>query len=161
RSRRTCDHGTGSMVIRSLSVALLAAALCVGAAHAGRPTLSFRVFADTGRHMDAILWTGQKFLYVENTANTIWAAPAGGLPLQQFASMPNLVEETRCVLSPGSHGFAAGVIFCHSPDDKIYEISPDGSSVTVFATLPVAPSTVSDGALAFDSGGRFGFQLVA
>jgi hypothetical protein len=123
--------------------------------------LSFRVFANTGHEMDAILWTGSQFLYVENTANTIWAAPAAGLPLHQFASMPNMTEETRCVLSPGTHGFPAGVIFCHSPDDKVYEISGDGSRVTVFATLPVASGTVSDGALAWDAVGRFGYQLVA
>jgi hypothetical protein len=126
-----------------------------------KPKLTFRVFANTGHKMNTIVWTGRQFLYVENTTNTIWAAPATGLPLHEFATMPNLVEETRCVVSPGTHGFAAGVIFCHSPDDKIYEISPDGTSVNVFATLPVAEGSVSDGALAFDDGGRFGFQLLA
>jgi hypothetical protein len=145
------------------AVTMLAAA-AVGvaqAASARQPTLTFRVFANTGHSMDAMLWTGQQFLYVENTTNTIWAAPAAGMPVHQFASMPNLVEETRCVLSPGSHGFPAGVIFCHSPDDKIYEISGDGTSVTVFATLPVPAGTVSDGALDWDSAGGFGYQLVA
>jgi hypothetical protein len=126
-----------------------------------RPTLSFRVFANTGKSMNTILWTGTQFLYVENTANTIWAAPAAGLPLRQFASMPNMTEETRCVLSPATHGFPAGVIYCHSPDDKIYEISGDGTKVTVFATLPVPSGSVSDGALDWDSVGRFGYQLVA
>jgi hypothetical protein len=133
----------------------------VAASAARQPRLSFRVFANTGHSMDAILWTGSQFLYVENTANTIWAAPAAGLPIHQFASMPNMTEETRCVLSPGTHGFPAGVIFCHSPDDKIYEISGDGSRVTVFATLPVASGTVSDGALAWDAVGHFGYQLLA
>lgn len=149
--------------IRSVVPAVVAAVLLgsgVGSA-ARQPHLGFRVFANTGHKMDAILWTGTQFLYVENTANTIWAAPASGLPLHQFASMPNLTEETRCVLSPGTHGFTPGVIFCHSPDDKIYEISGDGTKVTVFATLPVPSGTVSDGALAWDSVGRFGYQLVA
>ena len=132
-----------------------------GVARAARPVLSFRVFANTGHNMDAIVWSGGQFLYVENTANTVWAAPAAGLPLHQFASMPNLVEETRCVPSPAAHGFPAGVIFCHSPDDKIYEISASGASVTVFATLPVPSGTVSDGALTWDDVGRFGYQLVA
>jgi hypothetical protein len=75
--------------------------------------------------------------------------------------MPNLVEETRCVLSPGKRGFPPGAIFCHSPDNKIYEISPDGSSVTVFASLPAPYPPASDGALAFDSVGRFGHRLLA
>jgi hypothetical protein len=146
-------------VTRSLAVAaVLAGAAPVGAAP---PALNFRVFANTGRHMAAILWTGRQFLYVENTANTVWAAPPAGLPLAKFASMPRLTEETRCVLSPGTHGFPAGVIFCHSPDNKIYELSANGTKVSVLATLPVPPSPVSDGALAFDDVGRFGYQLVA
>ena len=111
--------------------------------------------------MNSVVWTGKQFLYVENTANTVWAAPAAGLPLTQFATMPKLVEETRCVLSPGTHGFAPGMIFCASPDDKIYKISADGRSVTVFATLPVAYPPASDGALTVDDVGRFGYRLVA
>jgi hypothetical protein len=111
--------------------------------------------------MDGIVWTGNGFYLVQNTANTIWSAPPAATPLQQYALMPNMVEETRCVLSPGTHGFPAGVLFCHSPDDKIYEIGPGGSSVNVFATLPVPAGTVSDGALDFDSVGKFGYQLVA
>jgi hypothetical protein len=75
--------------------------------------------------------------------------------------MPKLVEETRCILSPGRQGFPPGTIFCHSPDNKIYEISPNGSSVTVFASLPQPYPPASDGALAFDTVGRFGYRLVA
>jgi hypothetical protein len=72
--------------------------------------------------------------------------------------MPSFVEETRCRLSPGAHGFAAGDVYCHAPDNTIYRIAGDGS-VTVFATLP--NDSVSDGALAFDTVGRFGYALVA
>ena len=125
------------------------------------PTLRFHVFARTTQHMDSILWTGTQFLYVQNTANTVWAAPPAGHPVRQFATMPMLVEETRCIRSPGRKGFPPDVIFCHSPDNKIYEISPDGSSVTVFATLPAPYPPAADGALAFDSVGRFGYRLVA
>ena len=139
----------------------IVAALGVQTAHAAGPQVAFRVFVNTGHDMASIVWTGQEFLYVENTKNTIWAAPPSGQPLRQFAAMPELVEETRCVLSPGRHGFPPGVIFCHSPDDKIYEIGADGSQLSVFATLPSQPSTVSDGALAVDDSGRFGYQLVA
>ncbi len=145
------------MVVAVLGAAVLSAS----AAHAARPTLAFRVFADTGHNMDGIVWTGSSFLYVENTTNAVWSAPAAGSPLTPFATMPNMVEETRCILSPGTHGFPPGVIFCHSPDNKIYELGADGSSVSVFATLPVPASPVSDGALAFDAFGGFGYQLVA
>jgi hypothetical protein len=75
--------------------------------------------------------------------------------------MPRLVEETRCVLSPGRHGFPSGLIFCHSPDNKIYKISADGSHTTVFATLPAPYPPAADGALAFDTVGRFGYRLLA
>jgi hypothetical protein len=111
--------------------------------------------------LDSLVWTGRRFLYVQNTKNTVWAAPPAGHPLQQFATMPRLVEETRCILSPGRQGFPPGVIFCHSPDNKIYEISPDGSKTTVFATLPAPYPPAADGALAFDSVGRFGYRLLA
>jgi hypothetical protein len=123
--------------------------------------LRFRVVTKTTQRFDSIVWTGSRFLYVQNTKNTVWAAPPAGHPLQQFATMPKLVEETRCILSPGGRGFPRGVIFCHSPDNKIYEISPAGSKKTVFATLPAPYPPAADGALAFDSVGRFGYRLVA
>jgi hypothetical protein len=73
-----------------------------------------------------------------------------------------MTEETRCILSPGSHGFPSGAIFCHSPDNKIYELSPDGLSITVLVQLPVDPANpVDDGALTWDDVGRFGFRLLA
>jgi hypothetical protein len=125
------------------------------------PTLRFDVVTKTAQKLDSLAWTGRQFLYVQNTANTVWAAPPAGHPLTQFATMPKLVEETRCILSPGSEGFPPGTIFCQSPDHKIYEISPDGASVSVFATLPAPYPPASDGALAFDTVGRFGYRLVA
>src|SRR5579862_5711054 len=142
--------------------AIVAAAVCAGAAGAApTPSLSFRVFAATGHGMDSIVWTGSRFLYVENTTNTVYSAPPAGLPIAPFASMPNESEETRCVLSPGTHGFPAGAIFCHAPDNRVYEISADGSSVKLFATVPVSVPPAADGALTFDSVGRFGYRLVA
>src|SRR6201996_3426715 len=126
-----------------------------------RPTLTFHVIVKTRQKLDSIVWTGKQFLYVQNTANTVWAAPPAGRPLHKFAQMPRLVEETRCIVSPGSHGFPSGAIFCHSPDNKIYEISPDGAKKIVFATLPAPYPPASDGALAFDSVGRFGYRLLA
>ena len=118
-------------------------------------------FIKTTQKLDSVVWTGRQFLYVQNTANTVWAAPPAGRPLRRFATMPRLVEETRCALSPGRHGFPAGAIFCHSPDNKIYEISANGSSKTVFATLPARYPPAADGALAFDTEGRFGYRLLA
>jgi hypothetical protein len=142
-------------LIAALAVALLAAS----AASAPTATLDFRVLARTGIKLTDVVWTGRGFLYVENTTNTVWSAPPAGKPLTVFASMPKIVEETRCRLSPGTHGWAPGLIFCHAPDNAIYRISPDGQSVTMFAKLP--ETAISDGALAFDTGGAFGYGLVA
>jgi hypothetical protein len=142
------------------SVAALAAASGAPAADAPKPKpLQFRVAADTGIRLTDVVWTGKRFLYVENTTNTIWQDGPTGVAKTRFASMPNQVEETRCRLSPGAHGFAPGDIYCHAPDNTIYRISPDGSDVHVFARVP--DQSVSDGALAFDTVGKFGYALLA
>lgn len=143
--------------------AVAAAALVLAAvgAQAGPPYLHVTVFAHTGLDPDSVVWTGRQFLYVINTQNTVYAAPPAGMPLSLFVSMKVLVEETRCILSPGTHGFPAGVIFCHAPDNEIYEISADGSKSSVFATLPAPYPPASDGALVFDDLGHFGYRLVA
>ncbi len=146
-------------LLRTVIGALAAAALVTTAAGAGAPTVHFRVFARTGLRLTDIIWTGQQFLYVDNTTNHVAAAGPSGMPLTPFVTMPRQVEETRCRLSPGAHGFAAGDLYCHSPDNKIYRISPGGKTVTVLATLP--HSLRSDGALTFDTGGSFNYALIA
>jgi hypothetical protein len=146
------------------SLGILAGALALASSLATvavteAPTLHLRVFAHTGLRLTDVVWTGRQFLYVDNTTNRVAAAGPGGQPLSPFAAMPRQVEETRCTPSPGAHGFAAGDIYCHSPDNKIYRLSSDGKQVTVFATLPSSPR--SDGALAFDTVGSFGYALIA
>jgi hypothetical protein len=129
------------------------------AAAAPPPGLHVVVFAKTGIRLTGVLWTGRQFLYVENTTNAIFAGDARGGPLRPFAQLPNLVEETRCAVAPGGHGFAAGPIYCHVPDNRVFRIGRDGKSVRLFASLPTTET--SDGMLAFDTVGRFGFRLVA
>lgn len=133
--------------------------LAAGPAGAAAPALHLRIFARTTLRLTDVVWTGRQFLYVDNTTNRVAASGPSGTPLAPFAAMPRQVEETRCVVSPGMHGFAPGGIFCHAPDNKIYRISPDGKHVAVFATLPA--TTRADGALAFDSTGTFGYALIA
>ncbi len=163
KSRGRVRWDTVSRRLGAVALLALAAFVLAFSASAASPTISFQVYARTGRDLDSIVWTGTQFLYVENTANIVWSAPPSGLPLSQFASMPKLVEETRDACSRRERtGFPSRcLIFCHSPDNKIYEISADGSSTTVFATLPAPYPPAADGALAFDTVGRFGYQLVA
>ena len=143
-----------------LALSLLTAALAAHSSAASeRPVLHFTVFARTGIRLTDVVWTGSRFLYVANTTNAVSAAGPAGTPVRKFASLPKMSEETRCVASPGGHGFRAHRIYCHTPDNKIYQLSPNGKTVSVFATLPT--TSQSDGALAFDTVGRFGYRLVA
>ena len=128
-------------------------------ASAGSPTpsLRFTVAATLPLKLTEIVWSGTRFFYVDNTTNRVFATgPDGQSAL--FATMPNIVEETRCVVSPAKYGYPIGGLFCHSPDNIIYRIAPDGTT-SVFATLP--ETDISDGALAVDRVGRFGHRLVA
>jgi hypothetical protein len=143
----------------SMAAALIAAFVAAAATRGPSVILHFRVFAATGIPLTDVLWTGHEFLYVENTTNKLWAAPAAGLPVRLVASMPQQTEETRCRLSPGTHGWPTSAVFCHAPTNTIYRIDLSGASVAVFARLP--ERTVSDGALAFDTSGGFGFRLLA
>ena len=42
---------------------------------APRPTLTFHVITKMTQNLDSVVWTGRQFLYVQNTTNTVWAAP--------------------------------------------------------------------------------------
>ena len=130
-----------------------------GSSLAGSPPLHVQTFGTPGINVADIVWAGQQFLYVENTTNAIFAGDAKGGRLHAFAKLPKLVEETRCVVSPGGHGFPPGQIYCHIPDNRIFRLSPDGRTVRLFATLPA--KATSDGMLAFDTVGGFGYRLVA
>lgn len=142
-----------------ISAVLVAVSVLATTAHAGSGVLRFRVFARTGIRLTDIVWTGQRFLYIANTTNRIVAAGPAGKPYTPFARMPRQIEETRCVTSPGNHGFPRGYLYCHSPDNKIYRISPNGKTVRIFAVLPHSPR--SDGAITFDTEGAFGYALLA
>jgi hypothetical protein len=145
--------------LRLIVGGIIMASLFATTTRAASPALHVGTFADTGIRLTDIVWTGHRFLYVENTSNQVFAAGPSGMPAQPFAAMPREVEETRCAVAPGGHGFPAGDIYCHSPLNTLYRISPDGKSVNVFAVLP--DSSTSDGALTFDTVGRFGYGLVA
>lgn len=141
-------------------IGVLATALVLTTSVSASPSIvRFRAFAHTGRRLTDIVWTGRQFLYVNNTTNSVAASGPTGAPLTQFAAMPRQIEETRCSVSPGTHGFTPGDIYCHSPDNKIYRISADGKQVTVLAVLP--HSARSDGAITFDTSGSFGYALIA
>ena len=145
--------------MRLVAVLALLALTAVPAGAAPAPTLHFGVFAGTGLRLTGVVWTGSQFLYVENTTNAIYASDAKGGALRPFAALPNIVEETRCAPAPGCHGFAGGWIYCHVPDNRVFRISRDGTQIRLVASLPTTEE--SDGMLAFDTVGRFGYRLLA
>jgi hypothetical protein len=151
---RGSPRRTATLVV---AAAVLAAA-ATGSAASPPPALRFVVAATTSLRLTDVVWSGTRFFYVENTTNRVFAAGRDGTVTGLFATMPNVVEETRCIAAPGRYGFPPGGLFCHSPDNRIYRIAADGTT-TLFASLP--ERTISDGALAFDRVGRFGHRLVA
>lgn len=139
----------------ALAAILAAIALTAGVARSAPSALPLVVHDHTGIHLTDVVWTGSRLLYMENTTNVLWAP---GSPPTKFATMPKVVEETRCELSPGNHGWPKGELFCHSPDNVVYRIDAGGH---VFPFANLSDSETSDGAIAFDRLGTFGYRLVA
>jgi hypothetical protein len=138
-----------------VAAAVLAAAPSATRADAPAP---FEVFLHTGVPLGDVVWTGQMFLYATETTGKFYASDALGGNFRLFASVPSEVEEMRCRLSPGRHGFARGAVYCHSPGNLIYRLDPNGDA-TVVARLPEAGP--SDGSMTFDTRGAFGYALLA
>jgi hypothetical protein len=147
----------GALFVLAVALSLGSA----GAATSAAPQLSiqFSVFVHTELPLGDVLWTGREVLYVTETVGEVWASDASGGGLRRFIALPREIEEMRCRPSPGAHGWRAGDIYCHSPGNLIYRVASDGSSYTVFARLPETKR--SDGGMAFDTVGTFGYALVA
>ena len=146
-----------------LRAACLAGAIAaLGAAQGAAspaPSLRFAVVARTGLPFSGIFQIGATFIYTLEGHPQLYAGgPAAG-KLHPFARVPSNGGEMRCAVSPGTHGWPAGVLYCHAAQGPIYRIAADGSSVTRFATIPTPRP--ADGALTFDTAGRFGYALLA
>ncbi len=144
---------------RAVRVAVLLAAFALAAvapSGAAGPSLGFTTFVHTDLKLGQVLWTGHEFLYVSENTGVIEAADARGLGARPWATFEPGGEETRCVPAPARY-WPEG-IYCHTPDNRILRFARDGTGMTVLARLPGA---VSDGALAFDTVGRFGYPLLA
>jgi hypothetical protein len=144
-------------------IAVVLLALPAGAARSvpAQP-VRFDVFLHSGLPLGGIAWNGSGFLYSTETVGTLAVSDPLGHGLHTIGSLPNKVEEVRCELSPGTHGWPRGAVFCAWPGDRIYRVDPDGT-VTRFADLPVENADLdrSDGAMVFDRTGRYGYTLLA
>jgi hypothetical protein len=76
-----------------------------------------------------------------------------------FATLPGGLpnEEDYLTVSVGKGGFLPGYVYA-AQGSVIYEITPDGSSVTEFVTIPGLPYSYVD--LTFDKVGTFGYDLI-
>ena len=123
------------------------------------PRSRSRPSPQTDLPLGQVVWTGSGFLYLTENSAEIDAVDATGAGMHPFATFPGTLggEEVRCAV-PVIAYWPDG-IYCHLPDNRIYRIARDGSSMALIAQLP--GSVLSDGALAFDSSGKFGYALLA
>jgi hypothetical protein len=142
-----------------LAVAALASLVAAAQARAGSPpaSIAVRPLVETRLLLGDVAWTGSRLLYIAETTGQIDQSGPGARRLRPFAALPGKGEEVRCRPAPTGHGFARG-LYCHTADNRIYRVASSGR-VTLFATLP--ERRTSDGALAFDTSGRFDHALLA
>jgi hypothetical protein len=133
------------------------AVLSTSATAAAAPRLTVRPFARTSLPLGDVVAEWGHVLYVAEHTGEIDVGGFDGSRAKRFASLPREGEEVRCVPSPGKTRFAPG-LYCHTAANNIYRVTPSGR-IHFFARLP--ERRTSDGALAFDTGGRFGSALLA
>ncbi|HZQ66485.1 MAG TPA: hypothetical protein VFA66_14810 [Gaiellaceae bacterium] len=140
---------------RSLALLLILLAVPAASAASG-PTLHFTVFAQTDLPLGQALWTGREWLWDAENDGKIEAADAGGGNARLFASFDQGGEEMRCAVPPIAY-WPDGV-YCHTPDNRVIRLNRDGTNLTQLAKLPADAN--SDGSIAFDDVGRFGYALL-
>jgi hypothetical protein len=142
------------------STAFLALLLALVAPPAGSPasgpTLHFTLFAQTDLPLGQALWTGREWLWNAENLGQIETADAGGHNVRAFAAFDQGGEEMRCAVPPIK--FWPDGVYCHTPDNRVVRLNRDGTNLTQLARLPASAN--SDGAIAFDDAGRFGYALL-
>jgi hypothetical protein len=142
---------------RGSIVALAVFAVAVpSAAPAAAPSLAFTTFVHTDLPLGHVTWTGREFLYLSENLGRIQASDADGSHLRPWAALDQGGEEMRCSV-PANLYWPDGV-YCHTPDNRIIRFARDGSSFFQLARLPGGDN--SDGSLAFDTSGQFGYALL-
>ena len=135
------------------------AAAMPGAARTPPPALHFSTFATTDLPLGQVVWIGDRFLYNAENLGKLEVSDAAGRNFKDFATFDQGGEEMRCAASPSRPKLWPDGIYCHTPDNRILRIARDGSAITELARVPSANN--SDGALAFDTVGRFRYALLA
>jgi hypothetical protein len=131
--------------------------LCSASTAAASPRIDVRALTNTDLPLGDVVWTGSQLLYVAERPGQIDLGTPSGGPLRPFVTLPREGEEVRCVPAPPGHRFPAG-LYCHTAQNNVYRVTADGR-IVLFARLP--ERRTSDGALAFDTTGHFGYELLA
>jgi len=180
--RRACRlgvrKGASTGVILAVSVAVLCSSVLVvrapldfaqgpnvGTASGPTPFVSGPVLVATIPHPVGLAATSSELLATLWGDLTVFSVRSNG-SVHPFATVPSLDPNASIMgiaISPGFAGFPLNEVFV-GQGPYIFEISPHGTSVALFATLPsedgVDPGTAVPTGLAFDMTGSFGFQLV-
>jgi plastocyanin len=116
------------------------------------------VFASVQKPI-GIAFTATQLLVTEWNKDKVLSIDSSGLTTT-FATLPptgNASLERYIAVSPGLGCFAAGDIYV-TVRDQVLKITPDGQTVTVFATIPALPN--SNNFLVFDKVGTFDNNLI-
>jgi hypothetical protein len=133
------------------------AALSAAATAAASPRLTLHPLVKTKLPLGDVVAAGGRVLYVAENTGEIDVGGIGNRSPKRLVMLPREGEEVRCVPSPRKTRFAPG-LYCHTAANNIYRVTPSGR-VRLFARLP--ERRTSDGALAFDTNGRFEHALLA
>ena len=142
---------------RCVALFVAVAALSASATAAAAPRLAVRPLIKTNLPLGDVVAANGHILYVAEHTGQIEVGGLDGSRPRPFVDLPREGEEVRCVQSPGKTRFAPG-LYCHTAANNIYRVTPSGR-VRLFARLP--ERRTSDGALAFDTSGRFESTLLA
>jgi hypothetical protein len=108
--------------------------------------------------------TQNKVLFTTQTGTNIYQVNSA-TTCSLFATIPATklpqgeVEEYLAI-SPGLGGFPAGYIYV-TQFENVYKVSPNGASVTLFATIPdFSNHNNFHSGITFDQSGNYGFQMI-
>jgi hypothetical protein len=139
----------------ALGLTLALGAIPAAGVDAG-PTLHFSVFAQTDLPLGQAYWTGREWLWNAENDGKIEAADANGRNVRTFFAFDQGGEELRCAVPPNK--LWPDGVYCHTPDNRVLRLNRDGTNPLELARIPADAN--SDGALAFDDVGKFGYALL-
>ena len=115
------------------------------------------VFANVSKPMGVAV-TATRVLVAQFNSDKIKGIDSNGI-VSNFASLPTsgLSVERYLAISPGLGGFPAGYIYA-TVGQNIYQITPDGLTVTLFVNIPSLAT--GETGITFDTVGTFGFNMI-